>query len=223
MSVLPDPLLAVRTAIQTGDKAHARDLLREILKTSPTADAWFLAAQVATSREQCVRFLEKAVEVDPFHDGASATLDRMKNHQLAIPNRRRRQPQQMRSVEPTLLQDTVAVFLEYDWDLKIQTSTTAQLEKKNGVSTVGALLLIALLSLLGMLIIFGAIATARKERVTLRLQDSGALRVMTSEGSYNIRYPGDVDWIANTNSSGITYGGALVAGIIAAAIWYVIL
>lgn len=67
-------LKSVADAIRAGNKERARDLLRPILAANPTADAWYLAAHAASSREQAIMFLHNALKVDPFHKQAAKAL-----------------------------------------------------------------------------------------------------------------------------------------------------
>ena len=74
---MSDLLDDIRLAIDSFAIARARDLLREALK-SPTAEIYFLAAQVALDEDQKRRFLEQAVALDPFHEKAVAALGQQK-------------------------------------------------------------------------------------------------------------------------------------------------
>ena len=74
---MSDLLDDIRLAIDSFALARARDLLREALK-SPTAETYFLAAQVALDEDQKTRFLEQAVALDPFHEKAVAALGQQK-------------------------------------------------------------------------------------------------------------------------------------------------
>lgn len=74
---MSDLLQDIRLAIDGFEIARARDLLREALK-SPTAETYYLAAQVALDEEQKGRFLEQAVALDPFHEKAVTALGQRK-------------------------------------------------------------------------------------------------------------------------------------------------
>jgi uncharacterized RDD family membrane protein YckC len=69
-----DPISDVRAAIEAGDESRARDLLRDIIKNNPSAEAYHLAAKVAYNDEQRRLFLERALELDPFHAEAAKEL-----------------------------------------------------------------------------------------------------------------------------------------------------
>jgi hypothetical protein len=67
----------IRDAIERAEVKKARELLRDALQ-NPTADAYYLASQVALGQTQRAEFLEKALELDPFHQQAA--------DQMAQPN-----------------------------------------------------------------------------------------------------------------------------------------
>lgn len=64
----------IRDAIAAGDDESARSQLRTIIKESPSAEAYFLASKVAYTSDQSRFFLERALELDPFHIGAADAL-----------------------------------------------------------------------------------------------------------------------------------------------------
>ena len=68
----------IRTAIQQGQVEQARTLLRAALNTAPTADLYVLSAQVAVNDLQKAAFIEKALELDPFHADAANALQQMR-------------------------------------------------------------------------------------------------------------------------------------------------
>lgn len=69
-----DGLDEIRRTIHDGDTERARQLLRIKLMSNPTAEIYFLSAQVASSDAQRLDFLEKTLALDPFHAGASDAL-----------------------------------------------------------------------------------------------------------------------------------------------------
>jgi hypothetical protein len=76
-------LNGIRSAIGHADVDKARELLRDALQ-NPTADTYYLASQVALNTSQQVQFLEKAIELDPFHQEAVDALAGMQlNHKSA--------------------------------------------------------------------------------------------------------------------------------------------
>lgn len=68
----------IKVAIDSFDMEHARELLREALKQNPSADIYYLASLVTVNEEQKTSFLEKAVELDPFHKEAYEELQKSK-------------------------------------------------------------------------------------------------------------------------------------------------
>lgn len=65
-----DDLNAIQTALQSGDKRLARQLLRPLLDTAPTADLWYLASTACESTEQEIGCLRRALKLDPQHPAA---------------------------------------------------------------------------------------------------------------------------------------------------------
>lgn len=70
-------LQEISDSIRYGDKKRAQELLKPILKENPSAEAWYLASQAANTDAQMVKFLQKAVELDPSHEKASRALEAM--------------------------------------------------------------------------------------------------------------------------------------------------
>ncbi len=70
-----DEFYHVEAAIKVGEFAYARECLRDILQIDPSAEAWYLAAQVARTSEQRIVCLEKALLLDPDHMRARMMLD----------------------------------------------------------------------------------------------------------------------------------------------------
>ncbi len=68
----------IRQAIDQGDTERARQLLRDELRSNPSAEAYYLGAQVALNDAQKREFLEKAVALDPFHANAYTELVALK-------------------------------------------------------------------------------------------------------------------------------------------------
>ncbi len=64
----------IRKAIRAEQKDTAREMLRPILTSQPTAEAWYLAAQIASNRAQSVNFLRRALALDPEHYAAKRGL-----------------------------------------------------------------------------------------------------------------------------------------------------
>lgn len=67
----------IRDFIKNGDNNAAKTLLRPLLKNKPSAEAWYLAAQVATTDEQKIKCLKQALELDPWHTPANRLLHKL--------------------------------------------------------------------------------------------------------------------------------------------------
>lgn len=70
-----DVLQEIENSIRYGDKAHARELLDQVLQDDPSAQAWFLAAQVVDNPAKMREALQNALRLDPQHEMAKKALD----------------------------------------------------------------------------------------------------------------------------------------------------
>ncbi len=85
----PDAYEPIRRAIRAEQKEIAREMLRPILNSRPTAEAWYLASQIADHQAQSVNFLRRALALDANHDGAKRgllLLEGAKPSVTSIPN-----------------------------------------------------------------------------------------------------------------------------------------
>lgn len=71
-------LTEIKQAIDSFDLEKARNLLRGELQNNPSADIFYLAAQADLNESQRLHFLEKAVNLDPFHEKATLELSKRK-------------------------------------------------------------------------------------------------------------------------------------------------
>jgi Tfp pilus assembly protein PilF len=74
-----DDYYDIEVAIKTGDVAYAREMLRDVIQSDPTAEVWYLAALVAVNQDQRISLLEKALSLDPDHERAHWALQRAKS------------------------------------------------------------------------------------------------------------------------------------------------
>jgi peptide/nickel transport system permease protein len=73
--MIAELLSRAKTAINQGDKAKARIVLRKAILISPQhAQAWFLMAQVVEKRAQVVDCLQRVTHIDPDHQAAANAL-----------------------------------------------------------------------------------------------------------------------------------------------------
>ncbi len=70
-------LKPIRDALDTGDKAAARKLIRPLLSQQPGAELWYLAARACETDEQAIKALRKALELEPLHTQANRMLHRL--------------------------------------------------------------------------------------------------------------------------------------------------
>ena len=62
-----DNQFAIIRALDNGEKAQARRLLRPLLEREPTAELWYLAARASEKPQHEIACLERALALDPFH------------------------------------------------------------------------------------------------------------------------------------------------------------
>ncbi len=79
-----DNLIPIMRALENGEKAQARRLLRPLLE-QPTADLWYLASQASEKTAHEIDCLERALALDPLHGKAKVRL-------LALRDRRNHAP-----------------------------------------------------------------------------------------------------------------------------------
>lgn len=89
---MTDKLNEIQTAIDNFQMDEARQLLREELQQNPTAETYFLASQAAKTHGQRVAFLEKTLDLDPFHQAAHDELMGIMPHDTAFPTTPEAQP-----------------------------------------------------------------------------------------------------------------------------------
>lgn len=63
-----------QAAYQAGDSAQARQLVKQVLKNAPSADAWVLAAKVMDDDAKAITCLKKALALDEWHMEANRLL-----------------------------------------------------------------------------------------------------------------------------------------------------
>jgi uncharacterized RDD family membrane protein YckC len=71
---MSDKLKEIQTAIDNFQMDKARRLVHEELQDNPSADAYYLGSQAAANHGQRVEYLERTIELDPFHQIAHDEL-----------------------------------------------------------------------------------------------------------------------------------------------------
>lgn len=89
--MLAPDLIPIVGAINAGDKPRARALLQSLLKTSPSAEAWYQASRVAEKPEHELVCLQRALGYDPLHREARRRLSELQPTPAApvMPDERR--------------------------------------------------------------------------------------------------------------------------------------
>ncbi len=76
-------ILEIKESIAINDVSKARKLISVALKNQPDADIYYLASQVALDDNQKKEFLNKALELDPFHEEANNDLSKKQTTSLS--------------------------------------------------------------------------------------------------------------------------------------------
>lgn len=82
---MADKLKEIQWALDSFQMEEARALVAQELEESPSAEAYFLAAQAALNHGQRVEYLEMALELDPAHQEARDELAEIKLPDQAEP------------------------------------------------------------------------------------------------------------------------------------------
>lgn len=83
---MSDKLKEIQTAIDNFQMDDARQLVREELQDNPSADGYYLASKAAINHGQRMQYLEKTIELDPFHQTAHDELASMMPPDMNAPN-----------------------------------------------------------------------------------------------------------------------------------------
>jgi len=89
---MTDKLKEIQNAIDTFQMDEARRLLREELQTNPSADVYYLASQAARTHGQRVQYLERTLDLDPFHQAAHDELASIMPRDTDFPTTPQSQP-----------------------------------------------------------------------------------------------------------------------------------
>lgn len=218
-----EPIIA---AIRNGETTRARNLLREELQERPSADAWYLAARVAISPEQCIALCNRAIDLDPFHEDASRLLAKIQDFHSGNSPAARQSTMHQPPVKPSpLLTDAIVIFGNRNWSLRASTPEMVQFEKQKGIANGAVFILIAILGFFGSLIAVAIIAGAKTERITMRTAVDGSLSVTSTETShaYSIFDSDGLSQIADSVPTGVrSIALVLVLGLVFNW-WYVVL
>jgi hypothetical protein len=77
-------LQKIKELIDNGDKKQARARLKTILKDSPSADTWYLAALAMDSDEDTIKCLHRALKLDALHSPANLLLNQLQEAPIVV-------------------------------------------------------------------------------------------------------------------------------------------
>jgi hypothetical protein len=90
-----------RKAAQRGDRARARELLREVAEREPNnEEVYLLFAQVAQKRDHAVYCLQRVLEINPYNEFARRALEKMQPKEEAPAAAAPRAPKPTQAVKP---------------------------------------------------------------------------------------------------------------------------
>src|ERR1700753_3055273 len=69
-----DKLDQVRTAISRGEMEKGQKMVRWLLKNEPSAEAWYLAAQLVEDKGEKIKALRQSIRLDTWHKEANLQL-----------------------------------------------------------------------------------------------------------------------------------------------------
>jgi len=85
-------LVQIINEIDIDNKKHARELLREYIKTHPTdEDGWYLYARIAENLDQRILCLKKVIDLNPEYKDAQYQLERVKSQKSNTTEKRQSQ------------------------------------------------------------------------------------------------------------------------------------
>jgi hypothetical protein len=70
-------LAAVHLALKQGDKKQATQLLKIVLKEHPSPNAWYTAARLTDNKAMAIKYLKRALTMDPNHIKSRDMLHRL--------------------------------------------------------------------------------------------------------------------------------------------------
>lgn len=202
---------AAKSAILKGNKVLARQLLRTEIRQNPSADAWYLVSLVCTSKQQEIHALERAINLDPFHEEAGKALWQIREQTHSPSSTLFSDFSQHNK---NLLQEIALIFRKHDWNVKIYTDNLLQVEKKKPVNSVVSFFVILFLGLLGTLLVCVGIASASTKTITITAMKSKGVEVTDGQRQRRINQSSEIIPLADDLYGGISYAGAILFGIV---------
>src|SRR5262245_56702485 len=202
----------IELAIARGDKATARELLPDVLNSNPTADLYYMAARVATSREQATKLLQQAIKIDPYHDKANTMMERLDDTQAFRPASKPRSFFEAQTRE--LLHTYAELFTSYGWKMTAETPEMMRFEKQHGVGRKTAIALSLMLNVVGLVLVLAMIARSRMEKVSIETQQDGSVLVKGGDWERVVRSPYELTWYAQS-VNGLNIGRGVLLGSLA--------
>jgi hypothetical protein len=216
---MPNPANLMMTIVQPDDQARATALISEAVAREESAETWYLAAMVATDRRERLQLLQKALDIDPFHPQAVAAWESTLRSPQQTPSLSEVMPQ-----PPEALARAVDLFTHSGWELKVEMTQMAQLEKRQGVDLLRGSLIVGLFSVIGMLAVMFWMTISRTERVNIQAQADGSLKVLSQRRSMVVSDVRELKTLAgDVHGGGMTYLHAAALGLVTLIFWLIVL
>lgn len=88
-------LEAIQSLINKGEKQVARKQLKTLLKTNPSAQAWYLAALAVDDQNQQISCLRQALKLDEFHTASNRLLYKIEGEMPREEREKRKRHEEM--------------------------------------------------------------------------------------------------------------------------------
>jgi len=88
-------LEAIQSLIDNGEQQVARQQLKTVLKTNPSAQAWYLSALVADDPNQQIKCLRQALKLDEFHTPSNRLLYKIEGGMPQAEREKRKRREEM--------------------------------------------------------------------------------------------------------------------------------
>lgn len=177
-----------KRAINDNRQDEARSLLNPLLKRNVT-EAFYLASKVATTQEQALKFLRHALTLDPDNTGVRNQLFKLEmlyeNKGIVTLANLVDNPQLMPDKK---IEETVALFEKYGWDIVAQRENYAQFIRKPTLSIKTAFFSGLIFHIVGMVWLILIFLTLNKVHASVETNGND-LVLTTPKGELGITYP----------------------------------
>ncbi|MEM9952102.1 MAG: hypothetical protein AAF846_10900 [Chloroflexota bacterium] len=182
-------LALVQSSIDNNRVEEARSLLRPLMQRNVT-EAFILASRVAYTQEQALEFLRYALELEPDNTQVRSSLEQLESlyanqTTLALPVNT---PSANSSNTKDRIDQTVALFRKYGWEVIIQEDDNAQFSRRDTMSAMSAFVLGLGLHIAGVLIVIASLLSSKRVHAFVEA-DAQDLFLTSSRGEMLLHRP----------------------------------